>query len=149
MSGGATTLPRCSGVIRRGGPGDLAEVAVIQAASPEAARWDVADYLQYDFRVSVCGIRVAGFLVSRTLAEGETELLNLAVAPQFRRQGVARKLVESLLAESPGVVYLEVRESNRAARKFYNHMGFHEVSSRSGYYQDPPEAAIVMKFHSC
>jgi ribosomal-protein-alanine acetyltransferase len=149
MSGGATTLPRCSGVIRRGEPRDLAEVTVIQAASPEAARWNVTDYLQYDFRVSVCGIRVAGFLVSRTLAKGETELLNLAVAPEFRRQGVARRLVESLLGESPGVVYLEVRESNRAARKFYNHMGFQEVSSRSGYYEAPPEAAIVMKFHSC
>ena len=135
--------------IRRGGPGDLAEVAVIQAASPEAAQWDAADYLHYEFRVSVRGIRVAGFLVSRTLAEGETELLNLAVAPEFRRQGVARKLVESLLAGSPGVVYLEVRESNRAAREFYNCMGFQEVSSRPGYYQMPPESAIVMKFHSC
>jgi len=144
-----TTLPRCSGVIRRGGPGDLAEVAGIQAASPEAAQWDVSDYLRYDFRVSVCGIQVAGFLVSRALAEWETELLNLAVAPDFRRQRVARKLVESLLAESPGVVYLEVRESNRAAREFYNHMGFQEVSLRGGYYQEPPEAAIVMKFHSC
>jgi ribosomal-protein-alanine N-acetyltransferase len=105
--------------------------------------------LRYDFRILLCGIRVAGFLVSRTLAEGETELLNLAVSPGFRRQGVARKLVESLLAESPGAVYLEVRESNLAARKFYNHMGFQEVSSRTGYYQEPPEAAIVMKFHSC
>ena len=149
MSGGATTLPRCSGVIRRGGPGDLTQVAAIQAASPEAAQWDAAGYLLYDFRVSVCGIRVAGFLVSRTLVEGETELLNLAVTPEFRRQGVARKLVKSLLAESPGVVYLEVRESNRAARKFYDHMGFQEVSSRPGYYRDPSEAAIVMKFHSC
>ena len=149
MSGGATTLPRCSGVIRRGGPGDLVQVDVIQAASPEAAQWDAADYLRYDFRVSVRGIRVEGFLVSRALAEGETELLNLAVAPEFRRRGVARKLVESLLAESSGVVYLEVRESNRVARKFYNHMGFQELSSRSGYYQAPPEAAIVMKFHSC
>jgi ribosomal-protein-alanine N-acetyltransferase len=149
MSGGATTLPRCSAAIRRGGPGDLAQVAVIQAASPEAAQWDVSQYPRYHFRVSVCGIRVAGFLVSRTLVEGETELLNLAVAPESRRQGVARKLVESLLAESPGVVYLEVRESNLAARTFYNHMGFQEVSSRPGYYQHPPEAAIVMKFHSC
>jgi ribosomal protein S18 acetylase RimI-like enzyme len=149
MSGGATTLPRCSGVIRRGGPDDLAQVALIQAASPEAAQWDVAGYLPYDFRILVCGIRVAGFLVSRTLVEGEIELLNLAVATGFRRQGVARKLVESLLAESPGVVYLEVRESNLAARRFYNHMGFQEVSLRIGYYQAPPEAAIVMKFHSC
>jgi ribosomal-protein-alanine N-acetyltransferase len=149
MSGGATTLPRCSAVIRRGGPPDLAEVALIQTASPEAAQWNAADYLQYDFRVSVCRIRVAGFLVSRALTEGETELLNLAVAPEFRRRGVARMLVESLLAESPGVVYLEVRESNWAARKFYNRMGFQEVSSRLGYYQAAPEAAIVMKFHSC
>ena len=149
MSGGATTLPKCSWVIRRGAPGDLAQVAAIQAASPEAAQWDAAGYLLYDFRVSVRGIRVAGFLVSRTLVEGETELLNLAVAPEFRRQGVARKLVKALLAASPGVVYLEVRESNRAARKFYNRMGFQEVISRSGYYQAPPEAAIVMKFHSC
>ena len=149
MSGGATTLPKCSGVIRRGGPDDLAQVAIIQAASPEAAQWDAASYLRYDFRVSACGIRVAGFLVSRTLVEGEAELLNLAVAPEFRRRGVARRLVESLLAESPGVVYLEVRESNRTARKFYNSMGFQEVSSRSGYYRNPPEAAIVMKFHSC
>jgi [ribosomal protein S18]-alanine N-acetyltransferase len=149
MSGGAITRPRCSGVVRPGGPGDLAEVAVIQAASPEAAQWDVSDYPRYHFSVLVCGIRVAAFLVSRTLVEGETELLNLAVAPEFRRQGVARKLVESLLAESPGVVYLEVRESNRSAREFYNHMGFQEVSSRPGYYRNPPEAAIVMKFHSC
>jgi ribosomal-protein-alanine acetyltransferase len=136
-------------VIRRGGPGDLSEVAAVQAASPEAAQWDVADYLRYDFRVSVCGIRVAGFLVSRSVAEGETELLNLAVAPGFRRRGVARRLVESLMAESPGVLYLEVRESNGAARKFYHHLGFQEVTLRSGYYQEPPEAAIVMKFHSC
>ena len=149
MSGGATTLPRCSAAIRRGGPADLAEVAVIQAGSPEASHWAPADYLRFDFRVSVCETRVAGFLVSRVLTEGETELLNLAVAPEFRRRGVARKLVESLLAESPGVVYLEVRESNRTAREFYNHMGFQEVSSRPGYYQHPPEAAIVMKFHSC
>ena len=149
MFGGATTLPRCSAAIRRGGPCDLAQVAVIQAASPEASQWNAADYLQYDFRVSVRGTRVAGFLVSRVVAEGETELLNLAVAPEFRRQGVARMLVECLVAESPGMVYLEVRESNWAARKFYNRMGFQEVSSRSGYYQAPPEAAIVMKFHSC
>ena len=135
--------------IRRGGSRDLAQVAVIQAASPEAAQWNAVDYLQYDFRVSIRGIRVAGFLVSRAVAEGETELLNLAVATEFRRQGVARKLVESLLAESPGMVYLEVRESNRGARTFYNYMGFQDVSSRSGYYQAPSEAAIVMKFHSC
>ena len=135
--------------IRRGGPRDLGEVAIIQAASPEAAHWEAADYLHYDFRVSICENRVAGFLVSRMLAEGETELLNLAVAPEFRRRGMARELVQSLLTDFPGGVYLEVRESNRGARSFYNGMGFQEVTVRQGYYQDPLEAAIVMKFHSC
>jgi ribosomal-protein-alanine N-acetyltransferase len=46
-------------------------------------------------------------------------------------------------------VFLEVRESNQAARIFYKSMGFQEVGIRKEYYQAPLEAAIVMKFHSC
>lgn len=136
-------------VIRPGEPQDLAEVAAIQAASPEAAQWNVAEYLQYGFLVAVRGIRVAGFVIYRTLAEDECEVMNLAVAPEFRRQGVAGELMESLVGGFRGVLYLEVRESNRAARHFYKHIGFQEVSSRPEYYESPPEAAIVMKFHSC
>jgi len=136
-------------VIRRGEASDLAEVEAIHADSPEAAGWTVADYLQYDFRVAECGGHVAGFLVSRVVAEGECELLNLAVAPGFRRQGVAGGLVRALAEQFRGVIWLEVRESNSAARKFYKIMGFQEVSRRVGYYDFPPESAIVMKFHSC
>ncbi|MBZ5728147.1 MAG: ribosomal protein S18-alanine N-acetyltransferase [Acidobacteriia bacterium] len=124
-------------------------MADIQAASAEAARWDVAGYLAYDFRVALCGPRVAGFLVSRTIAGEECEVLNLAVAPEFRRQGVARGLLKALLATVQGVVFLEVRESNTGAREFYKSVGFQEVNTRKGYYEAPPEAAIVMKFHSC
>ncbi len=124
-------------------------MADIQAASPETASWDVAGYLAYDFRVSQCGPRVAGFLVSRTIGGEECELLNLAVAPEFRRQGIARGLLAALLAEAHRAVFLEVRESNKVARAFYKSMGFQEVTTRKGYYQSPPEAAIVMKFHSC
>jgi [ribosomal protein S18]-alanine N-acetyltransferase len=149
MSGGATTLPRCSVTIRRGSAADLAQAAAIQTACPQAAQWNVEDYLGYDFRVLLCENRVAGFLVSRAVAHDEAEILNLAVAPDFRRRGVARSLVESLLAEAKGVVYLEVRESNSTARAFYKCMEFQEVSVRPGYYRTPPEAAIVMKFHSC
>jgi ribosomal-protein-alanine N-acetyltransferase len=127
----------------------LAEVAAIQEASPEAARWSVAEYSQYDFRVAVDGRRIAGFLVSRAVAEDEREILNLAVAPEFRRQGVGRGLLAGFLTEARGTVFLEVRESNLAARNIYKSMGFKEVGIRSGYYQDPPEPAIVMKFHSC
>jgi ribosomal-protein-alanine N-acetyltransferase len=135
--------------IRRGKPGDLEEVAAIQEASPEAARWNVSEYPQYDFRVAVRGRRIAGFLVCRNVADDERELLNLAVAPEFRRHGVARDLLAGLLAEAPGAIFLEVRESNRAARNIYKSMGFQEVGNRPGYYENPLEAAIVMKFHSC
>jgi ribosomal-protein-alanine N-acetyltransferase len=92
---------------------------------------------------------VAGFLVTRAPSVGECEVLNLAVGPEFRRRGVAAALVKSLVDEAPGDLFLEVRESNDAARKFYQYMGFQEVGRRPAYYGAPPEPAIVMKFHSC
>jgi ribosomal-protein-alanine N-acetyltransferase len=135
--------------IRRGASGDLGEVQAIQEASPEAARWNVAEYLEHDFRVAILGERIAGFLVSREVAEDEREILNLAVAPEFRRQGVGRDLLAGLTAEARGTIFLEVRASNLAARNIYKSMGFQEVGNRPGYYQNPLEPAIVMKFHSC
>jgi ribosomal-protein-alanine N-acetyltransferase len=149
MCARVTTLPRCSVVIRRGEASDLSEVAAIQAAAPEAAVWNPADYLDYEFLVALFETRVAGFVVVRTLTEDEHELLNLAVLPEFRRRGIGRSLLQPLLADLPGVLYLEVRESNGTARKFYQSMGFQEFSVRPKYYDSPPEAAIVMKFHSC
>jgi ribosomal-protein-alanine N-acetyltransferase len=132
-----------------GEPADLAEVAAIQAASPEAASWEVAEYLRHDFRVAVQDGRMQGFLVARTVAPGECEVLNMAVAPEFRRRGIGRALFESLLGGYRGAVFLEVRESNEIARKFYKIIGFQEVGRRPDYYGSPPETAIVMKFHSC
>jgi len=135
--------------IRGGGTRDLWEIATIQAASAGAAEWPAADYLAYDLRVAVYGGHVAGFLVARRVAEGESEILNLAVAPEFRRRGFARALVESLLKGAGGDVFLEVRSSNSGARELYKSLGFQEVSVRQEYYAMPVEAAIVMKFHSC
>ena len=136
-------------VIRRGEPADLPEVAAIQAASPEAPQWNAADYLQYDLLVAVCGNRVGGFIAFRTVAPSEREILNLAVAPGLRRQGIARQLWKSVLQGSSGSIYLEVRETNQAAINLYNSLGFQVLSRRPGYYSSPLESAIVMKFHSC
>ncbi|HLK66351.1 MAG TPA: ribosomal protein S18-alanine N-acetyltransferase [Bryobacteraceae bacterium] len=135
--------------IRRGEPSDLEEVAAIQAASPESALWNVNEYSQYEFTVAILNGRVAGFLVAREVAPDERELLNLAVSPEFRRRGIARELLTSLLESFSGAVFLEVRESNQAARNIYKSMGFKEVGRRREYYQNPLETAIVMKFHSC
>ena len=135
--------------IRPGGASDLEEIAAIQAASPEAAQWKLADYAVFDLWVAVCENRVAGFLAARSLGDGECELLNLAVGPEFRRRGIARRLVGALAGAHCGNIFLEVRESNLAARNLYKSMEFKEIGVRPGYYDLPLEAAIVMKFHSC
>jgi [ribosomal protein S18]-alanine N-acetyltransferase len=136
-------------MIRHATAADLPAIASIQAASPQAARWDPTDYLAYDVLVAVQGGQVAGFLVTRSVAEGEHEILNLAVAPEFRRCGIGRTLLERFMAQPRGSVFLEVRESNRGARDFYQSVGFKELTRRPQYYELPSEAAIVMKFHSC
>ncbi|HZT29670.1 MAG TPA: ribosomal protein S18-alanine N-acetyltransferase [Bryobacteraceae bacterium] len=142
-------MPADTVLVRAAAPRDLDAVAAIQADCPQAAQWNVRDYLEHDFLVAERGERVVGFAVARPLGEGEAEILNLAVAPEFRRRGVARGLFEALQKRRSGHLYLEVRESNQEARKFYQMLGFQEVGRRDGYYDQPPEAAIVMKFLSC
>src|SRR4051812_37289932 len=97
--------------IRPGGAEDLETVAAIQAASPGAAKWDVADYLAQGFLVAEHANQVVGFLIWRAVAADEGEILNLAVVPEFRRRGVARQLLEGIFRTFKGDLFLEVRES--------------------------------------
>jgi [ribosomal protein S18]-alanine N-acetyltransferase len=127
---------------------DLAAIAVIQAASPEASQWDPASYLDYDCLVAVEDDHVAGFLVSRQTAPGEREILNVAVDLSERRHGVACRLIAAELERARGQWFLEVRESNIAALNLYKACGFQEVGRRSPYYRNPPEPGIVMKLIS-
>ena len=136
-------------VVRPGNLEDLPVLAEIQAESPEASQWEVSEYTRYHLWVAVLDRVLAGYLVARHVAPDEYELLNLAVTPRCRRQGVARALIAALRDTSPGTIFLEVRASNTAARNLYKSMGFQEVSMRQEYYDQPLEAAIVMKFHSC
>ncbi len=136
-------------LIRRGEPSDLDAICAIQTASPEAAQWPPSDYLQYDLRVAASDRRVVGFLVTRTPAPGESEILNLAIAPEHRRQGVARTLIQAWMQGIAGDIFLEVRASNLTAQKFYKSLGFQEFVARPEYYACPLETGIVMKFHSC
>ena len=136
-------------LIRSATEEDLAGIRRIQEASPEAVAWDPADYLAHDCRVAALGERAAGFIVTRRVAEGEVEILNLAVDPAERRRGVATWLVGEALASGAGRWFLEVRASNQAARKLYEKFGFQEVTRRPGYYQDSGEDAVVMRLESC
>jgi ribosomal-protein-alanine acetyltransferase len=124
---------------------DRAAIAEIQRASPDASQWDPEGF---DVTVAEVDGRVVGFLVTRAIAD-EVETLNLAVNPANRRSGVARALLQPLLERPSLTLFLEVRESNTAARTLYQALRFQEVSRRRGYYEFPPEDGIVMKFHSC
>jgi ribosomal-protein-alanine acetyltransferase len=128
---------------------DLPRISAIQAASPEAANWAPEDYLSYVCLVAFGEDRVLGFVAFRQTSDGEAEILNLAVAPESRRQGVATLLVEEAVTRRPGALFLEVRSSNSTARNFYQKLGFTEVGRRRGYYQSPEDDGIVMRLQSC
>jgi ribosomal-protein-alanine acetyltransferase len=135
--------------IRSATESDLDEIERIQSASLPAVEWNVADYLRHQCLVASVDDRLAGFAVARRTVPDEMEVLNVAVDPPFRRRGVARTLIQYLLAQHRGTVYLEVRQSNYAARKLYHSLGFKAFVVRHDYYDSPVESAIVMKFYSC
>jgi polysaccharide biosynthesis protein PslH len=127
--------------VREGRKSDLPAIARIQGESQSASHWEPPSYFDYHVRVAERDGEVCGFLVSREIV-GEVEVLNLAIDPPHRRTGVATTLLESI--DAP-VVFLEVRESNQAARNLYVKLGFRLVSRREEYYENPVESALVMR----
>lgn len=91
---------------------------------------------------------VLGYLVARHMAD-EAEILNVGVDPGRRRRGVGRTLVaaglERLAELGVRQVYLEVRESNLAARELYQRFAFLEVARRADYYRRPVEDAVILR----
>ncbi len=77
----------------------------------------------------------------------EGYITNVAVAEQYRRQGVARELVSAFVRFGQAklaFLTLEVRASNAPAIALYAAHGFHEVGRRKGYYDHPREDALLM-----
>ncbi len=121
---------------------------MVAFADPWSPR-DFADALGHvPFLVAIEDGRPVGYLLAR-LAADEGEILNLGVAPDARRRGVGRALVReglaALAARGASQVFLEVRESNTAARALYAEFGFGEVGRRRGYYRRPVEDAVVLR----
>lgn len=135
-------------LVRRGEAEHVVAVRIIQQESLPTSRWDPHQYLHHEFYTAFFEHEMAGFVVARRTAPDEREILNIAVRPQFRGRGIAEKLLRRLVSAEPGDVFLEVRESNEVARRVYERVGFRNVGMRPGYYDDPPETAVIMRIHT-
>jgi len=90
---------------------------------------------------------VMGFIVARYLAD-ELHVNNVAVRPDFRRQGLGQALLNAVLSwgkqKRASQAVLEVRAGNNAAQQLYRACGFEVVGRRRRYYKDPLEDALLM-----
>ena len=98
--------------------------------------------------VALDGETVAGYVGSQTVLD-ETDMMNVAVHPDFRRQGVARALIlaltEELKKRGSHCLTLEVRDSNAPAAALYASLGFAQIGLRKNYYQHPKEDARILR----
>ena len=98
--------------------------------------------------VATEGETVAGYIGSQTVLD-ETDMMNVAVHPDFRRQGIAEalvnELVENLKKMGSHCLTLEVRASNAPAIALYEKLGFREIGRRKNYYRNPREDALILR----
>jgi ribosomal-protein-alanine N-acetyltransferase len=142
--------------IRAATVADLPAMMGLEKRATTAAHWSAQQY-EALFQVSDPE-RIAlilreenglqGFVIARVVGE-EWEIENIAVAGSARRRGLGTRLLGELLdlarAKRAAAVFLEVRESNLAARVLYQKWAFLESGRRPGYYKDPAEDAILYR----
>ncbi len=91
---------------------------------------------------------ICGYVGSQTVL-GETDMMNIAVAPEYRRRGIGEMLITQLLKkisrQGSCSLSLEVRCSNLAAISLYEKLGFQQVGRRPGYYIHPKEDALILR----
>ncbi len=130
---------------------DLAALAALHAAAFPGDAWD-APMLARLLAMPGAFARACpgGFVLLRTAAD-EAEIVTVAVAPERRRQGLARALAAAGLAEArrrgAATAFLEVAVDNPGAIALYRSLGFAETGRRRGYYRRcdaPPADALVM-----
>jgi ribosomal-protein-alanine N-acetyltransferase len=92
--------------------------------------------------------RVIGYVGSQSSID-EADIMNVAVHPDFRRQGIAENLINTLIAELKKrgchALVLEVRVSNTPAITLYEKLGFAQVGCRKNYYRNPREDALILR----
>ena len=98
--------------------------------------------------VAVEDDNVVGYVGSQTVL-GETDMMNIATHPDYRKQGIATRLilglVDALEKRGSHSLMLEVRASNETAISLYRKLGFSEVGRRKNYYRNPKEDALILR----
>ena len=98
--------------------------------------------------VALDGERVVGYIGSQSSAD-ESDVMNVAVHPDYRRRGIAESLIEVLIRELKNrgshALMLEVRDSNEPAIALYEKLGFQQVGLRKNYYHNPKEHARILR----
>jgi ribosomal-protein-alanine acetyltransferase len=138
---------------------DIPALMALEKHAVTAAHWSAEQYREIFSRnpprvaiVIEDQNAIQGFLIARAVGP-EWELENIAIADSARRRGLGTRLLGEFLntARSHGAlaVFLEVRESNSAARRLYEKWAFSASGIRSNYYRDPEEAAITYRLDFC
>ena len=98
--------------------------------------------------VAIADDKVVGYVGSQTVL-GETDMMNIAIHPDYRKQGIATELIsaviEALNERGSHSLMLEVRASNEPAKSLYLKMGFDVVGVRKNYYRNPREDALILR----
>lgn len=134
-------------------PADVAQVAELEKLcfsapwSENAIRGELTNPLSL-WLVAVDGDTIAGYVGSQSVM-GEADVMNIAVAPAYRRLGVAERLVKLLVdiltADNISSLTLEVRASNEPAIALYRKMSFVQIGRRPNYYTKPKEDALILR----
>jgi ribosomal-protein-alanine N-acetyltransferase len=145
--------------VRAAVPADLPRLKEIAAQSTTAAQWNAAEYQklfadespQNRAALVIEGNgSVAGFVVGHHVGD-DWEIENLAITESAQRTGLGTHLLAEFLKLVHGrggrAIYLEVRESNLAARALYGKWTFLETGRRKDYYENPPEDALILRFN--
>ena len=98
--------------------------------------------------VALDGDVVVGYVGSQTVL-GETDMMNIAVHPGYRKQGIATDLIQTLIdtlsKQGSHSLMLEVRQTNEPAKNLYQALGFETVGIRKNYYRNPREDALILR----
>ncbi len=95
------------------------------------------------FYIAKVNNEAAGY-IGVQIFSGEGYVTNVATLPEYRKQGIARALMERALENEMEFLTLEVRKSNLPAISLYRKLGFEEVGIRPNFYREPNEDAVLM-----